>query len=111
MDLLLGLPPRRSRTIKAKEASPVLKSKIFWYNLMAGALLLWPAVIILGYFFEKPLWGWGVFIALIILHASEIKKGMQVGSSRGISKTKSAVKTFIFGFTWWVPLGKNIIDN
>jgi hypothetical protein len=90
-----------------------MQAKFFWYFLMTGAIVLWVASIIAGHllFPDNELLAWSLFAALVAIHASEIKKCLALCGPYGLSKRFVVVKTLLFGFTWWVPLKRGIIER
>lgn len=64
-------------------------------------LLTWAAAAALWIF--KGVWF--VMLILILLHGAEIFAiGLKTGREKDIPPLKSAILTFLFGFTWWLPL-------
>jgi hypothetical protein len=52
---------------------------------------------------------WYLFAVLFILHLVELLlEGWQVGKRAGKSAWVTIFMTLICGFTWWLPLKKNI---
>ncbi len=52
---------------------------------------------------------WYLTAAVFILHFFEIfVKGIKVGTKAGKSKMYSVVMTLVFGFTWWLPIQKEM---
>ena len=91
-----------------------MKPKLIWYFLMANALVLWGAVIALGlYLFpeNRTLGALGLFLLVLAIHVSEIPVAYKIGTGKKLSAPRTILKTLVFGFTWWVPLKKGIIDN
>ncbi len=90
-----------------------MNSKLFWRMLEIGALGLWGLTIVAGYYLfpESHLSAWGIFIGLLIVHASELSISLKIGKEKGISIQTTIIKTLILGFTWWVPVKKGIIEK
>ncbi len=90
-----------------------MNKKSLWYFLQFGAIVLYAASIPFGYwlFPDKNLFAWSIFAGLVILHASEVTIARKIGSEKNISLLRVAVKTILFGFTWWLPLKKGIITS
>ena len=88
----------------------MISNKYFWYVLMSGALVLWAFVIALIYLF--PEWDYKavLFIGLIILHGVEIPYVLTI-LRKDVSTIPIAIKTFLFGFTWWLPVKKGILQG
>jgi hypothetical protein len=84
----------------------------FWYGLQASTLLLYALLICGGYLLKLPALGWGLYGALFLLHVVELKTALQVGRrDRGLSTLRIVIMNLIFGFTWWVPLKRGIIQR
>jgi hypothetical protein len=90
-----------------------MNTKFFWQLLMLGAIGLWILSLLAGYllFPESHLKAWGLFIGLIIIHASELLIALKIGKTSEISPQAVVLKTMLFGFTWWVPFKKGILDK
>jgi len=80
---------------------------------MFGALGLWIISVVAGYllFPENHLKAWGFFVALIIIHSSELMTSLKVGNEKGLSTSTTVIKTLLYGFTWWVPVRKGILQQ
>ncbi|HEX4879651.1 MAG TPA: hypothetical protein VFV39_07395 [Limnobacter sp.] len=77
-----------------------------WYALQAGLVVFWlivPLVGLLG--FHLP---WLTMLAAVILlaHVLEIPLAINKLRKLGLPKARVALKTLVFGFTWWLPLSK-----
>ena len=86
----------------------MLKNKGFWYLLMAGALAGWVFSImglVRPYKNEtiKKVWK-NVFFTWAFGHPLEILISRSIGKSAGLTSVKTAIKTILFGFTWWLPV-------
>ncbi len=90
-----------------------MNSKIFWQLLMTGAIGLWIISLVAGYllFPENHLKAWGFFIGLVILHSAELLTSLKIGKEKGLSVRTVITKTLLYGFTWWVPIKKGIMDK
>ncbi len=91
----------------------MLRKKGFWYFLMSGAILLWSAVILLGFviFPNGANVAWLILGALLLLHCVEIPLSLKIGKAKGLSTAPVVFKTLLFGFTWWVPLKMGVISS
>ena len=91
----------------------MLQSKGFWYFLMVGAIALWVGVIFLGFVLFPDNTGAALLVpgALFLMHCVEIPLSSKIGRERGLPMARVAIKTIIFGFTWWVPVWKGIFDQ
>ncbi|MBN1533855.1 MAG: hypothetical protein JXA20_14385 [Spirochaetes bacterium] len=88
-------------------------SKAFWFFLQGGSIALFLAAAALGHLFH-PEWGpmaWGFLIFLVVLHLGESPVGLKIGRSKGLSAPRSLVKTWLFGFTWWLPLKRGVLEK
>jgi|WetSurMetagenome_2_1015567.scaffolds.fasta_scaffold1178455_1 hypothetical protein len=88
-------------------------SKGFWIFLEVGAIGLFLLAVAFGYYLfpEGGIKAWSIFLALIGLHLAESPVGLKIGRAKNLSITRSLVKTWLFGFTWWLPLKMGVIDN
>ncbi len=79
---------------------------------MISALALWVAVIILGHYMfpEDRLYSLSPFLILLAIHIFEVPTARKIGIKKNLSAPRTIIKTLLFGFTWWVPLNKGIID-
>lgn len=91
----------------------MLLKKGFWYFLMSGSILLWIAVILLGFviFPNGANVAWLILIILLLIHCAEISLSLKIGKAKGLSTAAVVFKTLVFGFTWWVPLKKGVISS
>ena len=93
----------------------MLKSRSFWYLMMAGALGGW-AISIAG--LAKPIknenvkkiWQ-GIFCTWVFGHPMELALALAIGKARGLSILRTVIKTLLFGFTWWLPLKLGVIKK
>ncbi|MBN2158447.1 MAG: hypothetical protein JW807_03555 [Spirochaetes bacterium] len=91
-----------------------MSNKGFWYFLMFGSICLFALCIALGYYLfpDRPFLKWIFFIGLLVFHMAEIPAAsMKIGTDRNIPASTVAAKTMLFGFTWWLPLKKGILDK
>lgn len=52
---------------------------------------------------------WYIVAGVFALHLIEVfVKGISVGTKAGKSKSYSIIMTLIFGFTWWLPIQKEL---
>ncbi len=81
--------------------------------LMFGAIGLWAIAAAVGYLLiqESLLKAWGFFIVLVFLHAAELPISLKIGRENGLSAQTVVIKTMLYGFTWWVPVKKGIIER
>jgi hypothetical protein len=89
-------------------------TKGFWYFLMYGSVALFAFSIWLGYYLfpDNTLCAWALFLGLVVIHLSEIPiVSLRIGKEKNIPLPAVIVKTFLFGFTWWLPLRRGIIGK
>lgn len=92
----------------------MLQNKKFWYFLMMGAIVLYVLSIVLGrYLFPGDLLMSHIFfIGLVALHIVEIPMvSLKIGREKGIPALTVVLNTLLYGFTWWLPLKKGVIDK
>ncbi|HOG07679.1 MAG: hypothetical protein PHV00_07900 [Syntrophales bacterium] len=90
----------------------MLTSKGFWVFMMTGAVGLFLLIALIGYgvLADRALETTIVLVLYWSIHVTEIPHGIRVGRSRGVGGGTAAFKTFLFGFTWWLPLKWGVID-
>ncbi len=90
-----------------------MNSKGFWYFLMTGAIGLWAAAVGTGFYFmpETGISAWYFLMVVAGLHASEVPFVLNMLKDRDIAKGAIVLKTFTFGFTWWLPFKKEILQG
>jgi hypothetical protein len=90
----------------------MFEKREFWYFLMFGAVVLWILSFWLSFLlFPESTIGKAVFpLALFVLHLSEVPLSSKIGKSKGISKLRVVLNTLLFGFTWWLPLKRGVLD-
>lgn len=98
---------------QTNEEQGMTSNKTFWIMLMTGSIGLWALSVVGGQllFPENPLKAWGLFLVLIVIHASELPGTFRLGRELGLSPQRMLIKTMLYGFTWWVPLKKGIFDR
>ena len=92
----------------------MIQNKRFWYFLMFGAIVLYALSILLGrYLFPGDLLMSHIFfIGLVVLHIVEIPAvSLKIGREKGLPSMIVVMNTLLYGFTWWLPLKKGIIDK
>ena len=87
------------------------KKPAFWYLLQASTIILYGVLIGGGNVLGLPWLGWGLYTALFVLHLFELKTALRVGHAKGLSDMRIVIMNLIFGFTWWVPLKRGIIQK
>ena len=90
-----------------------MSKRIFWYGLMTGAVLLWAGSIALGVYLSSKgnSYAWLLFGIILLVHTAENKVSFPLGKRLELSPGLVMVKTLIFGFTWWLPLRRGIIER
>jgi hypothetical protein len=78
----------------------------FWFALQAGLVGFWVAVPVLeltgnSWPFVLPLAG-----LVLLAHVLEIPLAMRKLKALDLPVGTIAIKTLVFGFTWWLPLSK-----
>ena len=89
------------------------RARRLWHTLMAGGVVSWFLVILLGYilFPDDPAKASIPLAIEFLIHVAEIPHGIRLGRARGLSAARSGLKTFVFGFTWWLPMKRRIIEK
>ena len=91
-----------------------MKSKRFWRVLQAGSIAGW-IYIFAGALcpFEagalKILW-WGLMPTWALLHPLELILSLPIGRAKGLRPEWTFAMTLLFGFTWWLPLKRGVLD-
>jgi len=90
----------------------MIKSRVFWYIMMTGALAGW-AFALRGFFMpyesERAKKAWkGVLLGWALGHPLELVLAFPVGRAAGFSAGRTVLKTILFGFTWWVPVSLKV---
>jgi len=86
----------------------MLKSKGFWYLMMAGAVCGW-VFTVAGLVKPsrnetlKKLWK-SVALTWVVGHPLELLVARGVGAAAGISPARTVFKTLVYGITWWIPV-------
>jgi hypothetical protein len=88
----------------------MVSHKYFWYFLMIGALVLWACAVALYFLFPTSDYKAVLLIALLIVHCGEIPYTLKLLKGK-LSPVTIAAKTFLFGFTWWLPFNKGIVKG
>jgi hypothetical protein len=87
------------------------EKKGFWRLMQAGALLLYILILITGYVIHQPKPAWILIGLLALLHISEMRTVLSIGQENALSKGYIILMNMLFGFTWWVPLKKGVIER
>ncbi len=91
----------------------MLQQRGFWLLLMVGAIALWIAVFLVGIlgFPDSAVAAPALLGVLFLMHCGELPVSLKIGKAKGLTTFRVVVKTVIFGFTWWVPLKKGVLDR
>jgi len=90
----------------------MLGKRLFWDAMMFGAIMLWVAVIVAGSQLFESMGGKALLpVALLLMHCGEFPLSSGIGKAKGLSMFHTFIHTAVFGFTWWVPLKKGVIDR
>ena len=89
-----------------------MNSKMFWYTLMAGAVFLWFATLFGGRFLfpHDRLMSWTPFLFVLAIHVAEIPLIIRMFRQRE-GFPIILMKSFLFGFTWWLPYKRGVFDK
>jgi len=93
----------------------MLRNRLLWTGiLMPGSLAGW-AFVIAGLFLNfTGIVGtiWLVMLVIwMVAHPLEIIMSYGIGRAKNIPPAMIAVKTILFGFTWWLPLKMGVIGK
>ena len=93
----------------------MIKSKGFWYILMAGAVCGWIFIVtglIKPFKNEtlKKIWK-SVALTWLFSHPLELIVARGIGAAAGISAKSTFIKTIVYGFTWWLPVKLGVFKN
>lgn len=88
-------------------------NKVFWSLSRALVAITWGILIILGFIFPSQIAGTVKVLALVLLliHIMETPISVKIGVERGVAKEVAITKTLIYGFTWWIPLKRGVINE
>lgn len=93
----------------------MFRNRFFWAGaLMPGSLAGW-IFAISGLFIDYEgvigICWLVVFLVWTIVHPLEIIVSYKIGKGKHLSFARTAIKTILFGFTWWLPLKMGVIDK
>lgn len=89
-----------------------MKNKpLFWRVAQLLTILLYELLIFGGYAFGILWLGWALFGALILLHIVELKTALSIAKKHKVKTTRAILMTVFFGFTWWLPLKRGLINK
>ncbi len=86
------------------------EKKSFWITLEVGAILLYGVIIAGSYFLNQPKPGWILIGLLVLLHVTEMPTALRIGQEKRQNPIKVIIMNMLFGFTWWLPLSRGIIE-
>jgi hypothetical protein len=52
--------------------------------------------------------GVALILAILLLHLAELKTALRIGRARRLTDGAICRMDLLFGFTWWLPLKRNI---
>jgi hypothetical protein len=86
----------------------MLKSRGFWYLMMAGAVLGWVFTVagLLRPFKNETLrrlWK-SVALTWLVGHPLELVLSRGIGAAAGVPPARTLIKTIVYGITWWLPV-------
>lgn len=92
-----------------------MKKELVWKVLQAGSLAGWVFIFFGAAFpFEtqwlKILW-WVFMFTWAIVHPLELKISLPIGRQKGLRPEWVFAMTLLFGFTWWLPLKRGVLDD
>jgi hypothetical protein len=89
-----------------------MKNKpLFWRLNQLLTILLYELLVFGGYAFRIPWLGWALFGALMLLHIVELKTAFRIGRKHKLKTGRILLMTLLFGFTWWLPLKRGILNK
>ena len=89
-----------------------MDKKAFWYAMMAGTAGLWVVGLLVPWWiFQNRIAGLVIPLVMLLLHILELPLALNLGEGKGLPPSRSLFFTLVFGFTWWLPLRKGIIDR
>lgn len=83
----------------------------YWILLQILALALLLGALPLAYLLGYSSVGWGVFLALLLLHLAELRITLPLARQKNLPTVTAVGKTMLFGFTWWVPLRRGVLNS
>lgn len=88
-------------------------NRYFWAIFRATVAVVWGILLVFGFIFPSQIAGTVKILALLLLviHLMEVPISIKIGVERGISKEVTVTKTLIYGFTWWIPLKRGVINE
>ncbi|MBI9085592.1 MAG: hypothetical protein JEZ11_18485 [Desulfobacterales bacterium] len=92
-----------------------MKERKFWQMLQAGSLAGWIYILVGAAFFSETQWlkilWWVLMLAWAIVHPLELKISLPIGRQKGLTPEWTFAMTLLFGFTWWLPLKRGVLDE
>lgn len=89
-----------------------MKNKpLFWRVAQLLTILLYELLIFVGYAFGITWLGWTLFGGLILLHIVELKTAVVIAKKHKVKTMRAILMTVLFGFTWWLPLKRGLINK
>lgn len=91
----------------------MLDSKLLWVLLRFFVVFLWCVLIYLGFIIPSSLslLMHVAIVLLLLIHLTELPIAFRIGKEKGLTKSIVVIKTMVYGFTWWVPLRRGVINE
>ncbi len=91
----------------------MLNSKLFWFLFRNSVLLVWIVLFLFAFGLSTPISPLfrTALVILLLIHAAEIPISLGIGKEKQLSTGIIIFKTLLYGFTWWIPLRKNLIEK
>ena len=88
-------------------------SKTFYRIMRGSTLLIWLFLIVLVIVGENnlSLVAGIAFVVLFFIHLAELPISLSIGREKNLGTGTVVIKTLVFGFTWWLPLRKGMINE
>lgn len=83
----------------------------FWRVLQILALVLLAGFPLSGMFLARSAAGWLGVLLLLALHAAELPIALPLAREKGVPAGMAVLKNLLFGFTWWLPLKRGVIQR
>ena len=92
-----------------------MQNQTLWKVLRAGSLAGWVFIFIGAFFpFEmgglKTFW-WCIMLTWAIVHPLELPISLPIGRQEGLTPEWTFAMTLLFGFTWWLPLKRGVLND
>ncbi|MBU2513944.1 hypothetical protein KJ966_21605 [bacterium] len=91
----------------------MLNNKLFWLLSRNTVLLVWIILFLFAFALPSPL-AWlfkTAIVVLLLIHMTEIPFSLKIGREKQLTTGIIVGKTLLYGFTWWLPLRKGLIER